>query len=49
MTTPTKARRRFMAQQKQEAVALCLSEGLDSKSKVQRLGPLIISLNKWIS
>jgi len=28
MTNPTKTRRRFTAQQKQEAVELCLTEGL---------------------
>jgi transposase-like protein len=28
MTNPTRTRRRFTAQQKQEAVELCLQEGL---------------------
>ncbi|MCX5956173.1 MAG: transposase, partial [Cyanobacteria bacterium] len=38
MTNATKSRRRFTAQQKQEAVALCLQEGLSCNVVAQRLG-----------
>ena len=48
MTNPTKTRRRFTAPQKQEAVALCLSEGLSCTSVAQRLGLPISSLAKWV-
>jgi transposase-like protein len=48
MTNPTKSRRRFTAQQKQEAVALCLSEGLSCTAVAQRLGLPISSLAKWV-
>ncbi len=48
MTNPTKTRRRFTSQQKQEAVALCLSEGLTCMAVAQRLGIPISSLAKWV-
>ncbi len=48
MTNPTKTRRRFTAQQRQEAVALCLSEGLACTAVDQRLGIPISSLAKWV-
>jgi transposase-like protein len=38
MNNPTKTMRRFTAQQKAEAVALCLSEGLSFTAVAQRLG-----------
>jgi transposase-like protein len=38
MTITTMSRRRFTAQQKAEAVALCLSEGLSCAAVAQRLG-----------
>ncbi|MCP9849049.1 transposase [Cyanobium sp. Morenito 9A2] len=47
MTNPTKTRRRFTAQQKQEAIELCLSEGLSCTADVQRLGLPVSSLAKW--
>lgn len=48
MTNPTKARRRFTAQQKHEAVALCLTEGLSCTAVVNRLGLPISSLAEWV-
>jgi transposase len=45
---PTKTRRRFTAQQKAEAVALCLSEGLSCTAVAQRLGLPNSSLAKWV-
>jgi transposase-like protein len=48
MTNPTKTRRRFTAQQKAEAVALCLSEGLSCTAVAQRLGLPNSSLAKWV-
>ena len=44
----TKTRRRFTAQQKDEAVALCLSEGLSCTAVAQRLGLPNSSLAKWV-
>jgi transposase-like protein len=38
MTTPTKTRRGFTAQQKAEAVELCLEEGLSRNAVAFRLG-----------
>jgi transposase len=38
MMNPTRSRRRFTAQQKQEAVELCLSEGLSCQAAAERLG-----------
>jgi transposase-like protein len=36
MTNPTKSRRRFTAQQKQEAIDLCLQEGLSCNAVVRQ-------------
>jgi transposase-like protein len=48
MTNPTKARRRFTAKQKQEAIALCLSEGLSYTAVAQWLGMPVSSLAMWV-
>ncbi len=48
MTNPTRTRRRFTAQQRQEAVELCLSEGLSCTAVGQRLGLPVSSLAKWV-
>lgn len=48
MTTPTKTRRRFTAQQKAEAVELCLQEGLSCNAVAQRLGLPSSSLARWV-
>jgi transposase-like protein len=48
MTNPTKTRRWFTAQQKQEAIELCLSEGLRCTAVAQRLGIPVSSLAKWV-
>ena len=48
MTNPTKTRRRFTAQQRQEAVELCLSEGLSCTAVTPRLGLPTSSLAKWV-
>jgi transposase-like protein len=48
MTTPTKTRHRFTAQQKAEAVALYLSERLSCTAVAQRLGFPNSSLAKWV-
>ncbi len=48
MTNPTKTRRRFTAQQKAKAVALCLSEGLSCTAVAQRLGLRNSTLAKWV-
>jgi transposase-like protein len=48
LTNPTKTRRRFTAQQRQEAVELCLSEGLSCAAVAQRLGLPNSSLAKWV-
>jgi transposase-like protein len=48
MTITTMSRRRFTAQQKAEAVALCLSEGLSCAAVAQRLGLPNSSLAKWV-
>jgi transposase-like protein len=48
MTNPTKTRRRFTAQQKAEAVELCLQEGLSCNAVAQRLGLPSSSLARWV-
>ena len=48
MTNPNKTRRRFTAQQKAKAVALCLSESLSCTAVAQRLGLPNSSLAKWV-
>jgi len=48
MTNPTKTRRRFTAQQKQEAVAFCLQEDLSCSAVAQRLGLPSSSLANWV-
>jgi len=48
MTNLTKSRRQFTAQQKQEAVELCVSEGLSCTAVAQRLGIPVSSLAKWV-
>ena len=48
MTHTTKTRRRFTAQQKQEAIDLCLQEGLSCNAVAQRLGLPSSSLARWV-
>ena len=48
MNSPTKTRRRFTAQQKAEAVELCLHEGLSCNAVAQRLGLPSSSLARWV-
>jgi transposase-like protein len=48
MNSPTKTRRRFTAQQKQEAIALRLGEGLSCTVVAQRIGIPISSLAKCV-
>jgi hypothetical protein len=48
MYSPTKTRRRFTAQQKAEAVELCLQEGLFCNAVAQRLGLPSSSLARWV-
>jgi transposase-like protein len=48
MNNPTKTRRWFTVHQKQEAVALCLSEWLSCTAVAQRIGIPISSLAKWV-
>ena len=48
MNSPTKTRRRFTAQQKAEAVELCLQEGLSCNAVAQRLGLHSSSLARWV-
>ncbi|MFM7674884.1 MAG: transposase [Synechococcus sp.] len=48
MTNPTRLRRRFTAQQKAEAVELCLQEGLSCNAVAQRLGLPSSSLARWV-
>ena len=48
MTTPTKPRRRFTAQQKAEAVELCLQEDLSCNAVAHRLGLPSSSLARWV-
>lgn len=48
MTNPTRSRRRFTAQQKAEAVELCLQEGLSCKAVTERLGLPSSSLARWV-
>jgi transposase-like protein len=46
MINPTKTRCRFADQQKQEAIALCFSEGLSCTAVAQRLGIPVSNLAK---
>ena len=48
MSNPTRTRRRFTAQQKAEAVELCLQEGLSCNAVAQRLGLPSSSLARWV-
>jgi transposase-like protein len=48
MTNPTRTRRRFTAQQKAEAVELCLQEGLSCNVVAERLGLPSSSLARWV-
>ena len=48
MTNPTKSRCRFTAQQKHEAIDLCLQEGLSCNAVAQRLGLPTSSLARWV-
>jgi transposase-like protein len=48
MTNPTRTRRRFAAQQRQEAIDLCLQEGLSCNAVAQRLGLPSSSLARWV-
>ncbi len=48
MTNPTRTRRRFTAQQKAEAVELCLQEGLSGHAVAERLGLPPSSLARWV-
>ena len=48
MTNPTRTRRRFTAQQKAEAVELCLQEGLSCNAVAERLGLPSSSLARWV-
>ena len=48
MTNPTRTRRRFTAQQKAEAVELCLQEGLSCNAVAERLGLPTSSLARWV-
>jgi transposase-like protein len=48
MTNPTKTRRQFTEQQKLEAVALCMQEGLSRNAVAQRLGLHSSSLARWV-
>jgi transposase len=47
MTNPTRTRRRFTAQQKAEAVDLCLHEELSCNAMAERLGLASISAARW--
>lgn len=48
MTNPTRTRCRFTAQQKAEAVELCLQEGLSCNAVAERLGLPSSSLARWV-
>lgn len=48
MTNPTKIRRRFTAQEKQDAIELCLQERLSCNAVAQRLGLPSSSLARWM-
>ena len=48
MTNPTRTRRRFTALQKQEAIDLCLQEGISCNAVAQRLGLPSSSLARWV-
>ena len=48
MTNPSRTRRRFTAQQKAEAVELCLQESLSCNTVAERLGVPSSSLARWV-
>ncbi len=48
MTNPTQTRRQFTALQRQDAVELCLAEGLTCRAVAQRLGLPNSTLVKWV-
>jgi transposase len=48
MNTPTRTRRRLAAQQKAEAVELCLQERLSCNAVAERLGLPTSSLARWV-
>ena len=48
MSNPTRARRRFTAQQKAEVVELCLQKGLSCNVVAGRLGLPSSSLARWV-
>ncbi len=48
MTNPNRARRRFTPQQKEEAVAPCLAQGLTCTAVAHRLGIPVSILAKWV-
>jgi transposase-like protein len=48
MIPTTKTRRRFTAQQKAEAIELCLQEGLSCNAVAHRLGLHSSSLARWL-
>jgi len=48
VTIPTKTRLQFTAQQKHEAVELCLTAGLSYTAFAQRLGLPNVNLTKWV-
>lgn len=48
MTNPTKTRRQFTEQQKQEVVALCMQECLFCNAVAKRLGLHSSSLARWV-
>ena len=48
MINPTRTRRRFTAQQKAEAVELCLQEGFSCKAVAEKLGLPPGSLARWV-
>ena len=48
MTTPTNTRRQFTALMKQEAIELCLAEGLTCRAVAQRLCVPNSTLAKWV-
>jgi transposase-like protein len=48
MSNPTRARRRFTAHQKQEAIDLCLQEGLLCNEVAQFLGLPSSTMARWV-
>lgn len=48
MTNPTRTHRRYTAQQKAEAVELCLQEGLSCNAVAEWLGLPTSSLARWV-